>query len=595
MSASGRINLGWAAALIDELVRGGVCWFVIAPGSRSTPLVLAVHEHPQAQTVVHLDERSAAFLALGVGKASGTPAAVITTSGTAAANLLPAAVEAAQSQTPLILLTADRPTRLIGGDANQAIEQRGLFGNYPKASFDPGAVSSDPVAVAYMRQIGARAAAMAATVPQGLVHVNVPFEKPLEPAPLEAEMEAPDDALARISGSPFTRVLAQLGAAPPSAISQVAEVLRAARRLLVVAGPSSHSSTAGRAALMLADRCASPLIADPLSGARFVDSGSESRHNDHADIILGDPDLVDALLPDVIVRFGPSPTSKTVNDLCARVGRTVGGVLTFDEGGRWKDHGATVSDMVIADPAATVGALCDGSELALDLDPEWAASWSAATAAAREEVRATWAEEPFEATVAQSAVRSIPKGGALFVSSSMPIRDVDAFVTADDFCGPAFGNRGASGIDGITSTALGVALTHGRPTLCLTGDVAFLHDVGGLLATRSVDSPVVFVVINNDGGGIFQMLPIVEHEPAFTEFFATPHGLTFEHAAALYGLPYAAVMPQDLERVSRDAFAAGGTHILEVAMDRSRNRELRSAAKKRVQQAALKAVLGAQS
>ncbi len=582
---SGRANLEWAAALIDELVRGGVRWFIVAPGSRSAPLVLAAHHHPDARTVVQLDERSAAFFALGIGKATEVPAAVITTSGTATANLLPATVEAAQSEAPLILVTADRPARLMGGDANQAIDQRGLFGVYPKRFFDLGAVSTETEALAHVRQVGARVVASARCIPQGPVHVNVPFDKPLQPPPEEipAGYRGPEGG--RPDGSPFTRVLAAPSGATPAAVATILDIIGSARRPLVVAGPASPATGSGAAARTLATRWAIPLIADPLSGGRFESGDVGQTLIDHAGMFLPCAGVASALQPDLVLRFGCSPTSEGVTHLCASASAGGGEVVVFDSGDRWKDHRASVTHVVKGDPTSCVEALLSSMGTLPEVDPTWTATWAAASQAARAAALEAMAGEPFEGVLARAAARSIPSDGLLFVSSSMPIRDVDDFVTPGDFRGIAIGNRGASGIDGITSTALGVALGSERPLLCLMGDVAFLHDVGGLLAARSVRSPVVFVVVNNDGGGIFHMLPIRDHEPAFTKYFATPHGSDLRHAAALYRLPHATVEPQDLERNARDAFAAGGTHVIEVLADRARNRELRELAAERVQEA----------
>lgn len=574
---SGRQNLEWAAALVDELVRAGVLWFVVAPGSRSTPLVLAAHAHPRAKTVVHLDERSAAFFALGVGKATGRPAAVVTTSGTATANLLPAVVEAAQSESPLLVLTADRPTRLLGGDANQAIDQAHLYGRYPKASFDAGAVSTDADSVLHLRQIGSRAAQAAAEHPHGPVHVNVPFSKPLQPDEHVGSLDFEGLVGARREGRAFTKVAGTPGRPSREAIAAAAEALSGARKPLIVAGPSPVDATSAAAARQLAHMWGIPLATDPLSGARFVASqGAETLAADYADAFLANAQVADVLRPDVVIRFGRSPTSARLNELCVSAARQGAPVVVFDAGGRWKDHRATVSQVIVGDPRSAIEDLTAVLPALSELDVEWSEQWRAATRAAHEYMLGLEADPNFEAEVARAAARSIPEGGTFFVSSSMPIRDVDAFVTSQEFNGRALGNRGASGIDGIASTALGAAAALDAPTLCLIGDVAFLHDVGGLLAARSVDAPVVFVVVNNDGGGIFHMLPIRAHEPAFTEYFATPHGLELSHAAALYGLSYKRVTSDQVEASARDAFTEGGGHVLEVRTDRDRNAEVRS-------------------
>lgn len=555
-----------ARALVDELVRAGIRDLCIAPGSRSTPLVLAAAARPDdIRLRVFLDERSAAFFALGLGKARGRPAAVLTTSGTAVANLLPAVIESAWSETPLLLLTADRPVRLRDSDANQVVVQRGIFSTYPVLQLElPEPVEGD-VAVRHLRSVVARAVAAAAGLPAGPVHLNLPYEKPLEPEPAEAgdaSASTPPRTGGRPAGDPWTTVSVRRPRASDREIEELAQRLNGARGVLV-AGPHPEAERLGPALRAVARAWGVPLLADPLSGGRFGTPGGEVVPASY-DLFLRDEELGQALRPEVVVRVGAAPTSapllrwlKSCGDLPS---------IGIDAGRRWKDHQGRATSMLQACPV-------DALERLLPLlrasgSREWADQWRVVDDASRTaSLGGSW----HEGHVADAVVRALPAGTPLFVSSSMPIRDVDAFGGADVELN-VYGNRGASGIDGIVSTALGVACGRKQAAVALVGDLAFLHDVNGLLAGREDDARVVFVVVNNDGGGIFHMLPIREHEPAFTPYFATPHGASLEHGAALYGIPHRAVARAELGPAITEALAADATIVLEVASDRASNR-----------------------
>jgi len=569
----GRVTQIWAAAIIDELARSGVRTVVVAPGSRSTPLVLAITRDQRLQSVVQVDERSAGFFALGVGKATGMPAAVVTTSGTAAANLYPAVVEAAWSEVPLLVVTADRPHRLRGGDANQAIDQNRLFGMYAKRFFEVAPASSAEADLRHVRQLTSRAVAAAWEGPAGPVHMNVPFEKPLQPDATEPWPQP--DAFGRPDGQPYTQVSSGTRTPDQRALECVVGLVQEAKRGWLVAGaaeqagPSDGRDDLGSELRSLAEETGFILLADPLSGARH----KAYTHLDHYDVLLGDDEVARALAPDLILRIGRSPTSQSLNDRIAHASATGVPVVLIDSGGRWKDHTASVSLVVRAD-VGTLRAHLSREER----HPEggFGAARSRCAVAANEALLAEPDDEHFEGRIARRVATAVPGRGNLFVSSSMPIRDIDAFVGSYELERVrVFGNRGASGIDGIVSTALGVAHGSATPTVCLLGDLAFLHDLNGFLATDARQADVVFVVVNNDGGGIFHMLPVRDHEPAFTRFFATPHGRDFRHAAALHDLPYRLSTAQTIGEDVRAAAEAGGVHILELRTDRERNTSAR--------------------
>jgi 2-succinyl-5-enolpyruvyl-6-hydroxy-3-cyclohexene-1-carboxylate synthase len=561
----------WARAFVDELARVGIRDVVVAPGSRSTPLVLAFAEDGRFDVRVHLDERSGAFFALGVGKVSHRPAVMVTTSGTAAANVFPAVVEAAQSETPLLVLTADRPHRLRGADANQTITQTQLYGNNARAFFEVAEPSADGPALRHLRSVAAQAVLSAREVPRGPVHVNLPFDKPLEPATdseIEAFAEAHPLAFAgREDGLPFVRTVHRRRSPTTEDVSLLVGLARGARQGVIVAGPSPDPSNAGAAAIRLAEATGYPLIADPLSGARFRARASATVV-EAADLVLRDDGVRAALVPDLVIRVGSSPTSAAVQGWLEHHG----GVrhVVIDDGSRWKDHGAVATDYVRCDPAELLDSAA--GELGRVVDVDWHRLWTNADQAAVEVLKGVGVGD-HEGDVAAAVAASVPKGASLFVSSSMPIRDLDAFASCRDDVVHVFGNRGASGIDGIVSTAFGIAAASAGPTVCVLGDVALFHDLNGLLWSRENDLAVVFVLIDNDGGGIFHMLPVREHEPHFSRYFATPHGLDFALAAEMHGVPLFDVSGEGIAHEVQGAVEVGRTSILRVRTDRVVNQQ----------------------
>jgi len=556
-------NTTWAASFADELARTGVREIVLAPGSRSTPLVLAFARDGRFRMRVHVDERSAAFFALGVGRASGRPAAVVTTSGTAAANLLPAVVESSQSEVPLLLLTADRPHRLRDADANQAIDQVRLFGSYVRAFHEVAPPVLEDAELRHLRTLACRAVADALFPAAGPVHLNFPFDKPLEPTSVPADFarEHPLAAGGRPDGAPFVEVAQPRATASDADLADLVAAL-ASGEGVVVAGPSAEPDRVGPAALALAAATGFPLLADPLSGARFgPDAGA---HVVAAyDLFLRSPAVAERLAPSVVLRVGASPTSAPVVEwLLRHVGVPH---LVVDDGARWKDHTSTASLYLRSDAAGTLEAAA--ARVGRRASHEWTELWRAAEGAALDALTGEGGPA-HEGDIWPAVLAATPGDGTVFVSSSMPVRDLDAFGSPRPEPLTVLGNRGASGIDGIVSTAFGVASQRPGPTVCVIGDLAFFHDQNGLLWSREADAPVVFVLVDNDGGGIFHMLPVAAHEPHFTPLVVTPHGLDMRRAAELHGLELRDVAVPDLEEALRAALSQGRTTVLRVRTDR---------------------------
>lgn len=596
----GELNLAWAQAILGTLAEYGVEEVEIAPGSRSAPLVLAARSLPGMRARVHMDERSAGYFGVGYGRTHLGPAAVVTTSGTAVGNLLPAVIEADQSDLPLILVTADRPPEMRGADANQTILQPGIFGGRVRFEADlplPSQVELRSTGPRSMIQTVRRAARHALGPPGGPVHLNVPFEKPLQPeSPEGLKLRGPGDEGPRPSESELERVAEAEEAEPGSwrprpggrvrgsdRDTLVGRRLEAARRPVLVAGPVCDPGLDGPALARFAALRSVPTLADPLSGARFtsgIDEVCDAPILGAYDHFLRIPEVVEHLEPDLVIRVGRTPTSRVLEVALANwAGATQ---IVIDDGTHRKDHQGLADHYVRAPASRVLDRLArDDGDDSGDTGPGppsssrlvWARRWKEIEAAAWEAVETGSADADNEGAYAAATVRALPAGATLFVSSSMPVRDVDAYGRPGARGLQVLGNRGASGIDGVVSSALGCAAGGAGPVVALLGDLAFYHDMNGLLAARDRDLNVVFVLVDNDGGGIFHMLPIRDFEPVFTPYFATPHGLDFRHAARMYGLPFTdAASPQELEEAVAEAVGRRGTEVIRVRTDRERNR-----------------------
>jgi 2-succinyl-5-enolpyruvyl-6-hydroxy-3-cyclohexene-1-carboxylate synthase len=550
-------NTLWARAFLDELARSGVREICVAPGSRSTPLVLAAATDGRFRMFSILDERSAGFFALGIGKASGWPAAVITTSGTAAANLYPAAIEASQGEVPLLLLTADRPNRLRDTDGNQTMDQVRLFGTFPRAFFEVELPRMDGPALRHLRALAGRAVALALGPPQGPVHLNFPFEKPLEPP-----VGVREGGTGREAPAPHTRIPSPSLHLPEEELAGLAHMVATARRGLIVAGPVPDPGRVAPAVLALGEATGFPVLADPLSGARFSPSQG-ARVVGGYDLFLRSRGARRALEPDLVLRVGGSPTSAALLEALEEWASAT--QIVVDGGHRWKDHLATAHEYVRASPGPLLDRLA--GDVSGTVDDGWVRVWEEAEARTRRVVEERGPGELLEGEILAAVAAGLPEGANLLVASSMPIRDLDAFGIPGPQHLNVFGNRGASGIDGLVSTTLGLAVgAEGvAPTVGVLGDLALFHDMNGLLALKSLGLWLTLVVVNNDGGGIFHTLPVREHEPAFTRFFATPHGLDFRKAADLYGIPhFLAASLRDFETAFSKAVASGVPAMVEV-------------------------------
>lgn len=562
----------WATLIVEELVRSGVTHFFLAPGSRSTPLTTAVARHPKAQRTMHFDERGTAFAALGYGRAAGRPAAWITTSGTAVANGMPAAVEAATDGVPMLLLTADRPPELRATGANQTIDQVKIFGDHVRWTFDLP-VPTDRIEPSMVLTTVDQAVYRTMRGPTGPVHLNCMFRKPLEPAPTGI----PDgyaDALDTWadSNAPYTTYPVPVSSVSASTVDALAADMSDITKGIVVAGRLDTDAEARHVAA-LAEALGWPLVPDPTSYLRTGATGSSTRIG-YFDQILASEAFRVRQTPEAVLHVGGRVVSKQLRLYVKQAQPRLNVVVRPDPSRLDPDHQRT--HHIESD----VGAFCTALRHRMEgqerpAATSWTKAWQAANdrAARVLDAFADEADAINEPLVARLVTEHRPEAHALVVASSMPIRDVDRYAHPQGHGGPVFANRGASGIDGTVATAAGVARGTGSPVTLIIGDLALLHDLNSLALLRDV--PVVVVAVNNSGGGIFHFLPIAHYDDVFEPYFGTPHEQDFEHAAALFGLPYHQPgTAAHFAKTYRATCATGTSALIEVRTERYANHDL---------------------
>jgi 2-succinyl-5-enolpyruvyl-6-hydroxy-3-cyclohexene-1-carboxylate synthase len=568
-------------AFVDELARCGMRAACTAPGSRSTPLVLALVRDGRLRCHSHLDERVAGFFALGLAKAGGLPVAVACTSGTAAAELAPAVYEAREARVPLLVLTADRPPELRDVGAGQTIDQLKLYGDAAKWFVEIGTHEATPERLRWIRSLACRAFWTAASGRRGPVHLNFPLREPLV---LDEGETLPEDESGRAGGRPWlTRPLTARLPAEPTLEALDAELVKR-RNGVVVAGRDERHPELPGAIARFARRAGYALLADPLSGARRGPAGIA-----HYDALLRDEGFASAHAPDLVLRVGDLPTSKPLRQWLARHPDAL--QIRLDPEEAWQDPDGVVGTVLVADPAATLEGLGQGHGAVQGIkvgrmpmtfysgggtgDPAknpWLLSWHEADRAAAGAIAEALGDGLSEPRVAAELGVRLPSTATCFVASSMPIRDVETFWPVREAPPRALGHRGANGIDGTVSGALGAAAAGTGPVVLLAGDVALAYDLGALASAGRLGLALTIVLLNNDGGGIFHFLPVARERDAFEEHVATPHGLDFARAAALYDCDYVRADDPAALRAAVDAgLEGGGVSLIEVRTDREAN------------------------
>ncbi|SFS41343.1 2-succinyl-5-enolpyruvyl-6-hydroxy-3-cyclohexene-1-carboxylic-acid synthase [Marininema halotolerans] len=574
---------GYTGAFVDELVESGIFEVVVSPGSRSTPLAMVMAAHPNLQVRIHVDERSAGFFALGIAKASRKPVALLCTSGTAAANYYPAVVEAKLARVPLVVITSDRPHELRDVGAPQAIDQIGMFGSHVKWFAETALPEASHTMLRYVRTMAARAAETASVGPAGPVHLNFPFREPLVPdvdsPTLFCGGKRPLDETRFVQMSTGQRVL------PAAHLDKLAEELAGMERGLIICGPQEHRSL-GKALDRLATSLCWPIVADPLSQLRRGD------HNhqwvvDSYDAFLRHPLVKERAIPEVVIRFGAMPISKALMLFVRQFPNCR--QLIVDPDGGWREPTLMATDMIHSDPEHFANEVAKRVEIhSPKREGTWSSTWLELDQRTREEMMAgsLQVEGLFEGRVFTELGKALPTGSLLFTGNSMPVRDMDSFFTKAGAQVRTMANRGANGIDGVTSTALGAALIE-APVVLVVGDLSFYHDLNGLVAAKLHGIDITVIVINNDGGGIFSFLPQAQQaeKTTFETLFGTPLGLDYEPVVRMYGGDFTRITNwEDFHTSLQQSVGHKGLHVMEIPTDRSTNVAAHRTLWERVQQ-----------
>lgn len=550
----------YTSAFVDELSRANIKHAVISPGSRSTPISLLLAKHPDIEVHVNIDERSAAFFALGIAKATKEPVAIVCTSGTAAANYFPAIVEAHYSRVPLVVITADRPHELRDIGAPQAINQIHLYGQYVKWFCEMSLPEMKETSIQYVRNVAKRAAIMSNNHPAGPVHLNFPLREPLVP-----NMEEDYFHLGRSKETVTQSFKSGKIILDDSEIEVLLKQLKDKKNGIIVCG-ELHDDDFSVAVTELASKLQYPILADPLSQLRT--SRNQKQVIDCYDTFLRFDEAVNSLQPDVFIRFGTMPVSKALT-LYIKKYKEVPQIVV-DGGSGWREPTGYATQMIYSNETELCKSL--SQRITSEHSQSWYLKWQRMNTCTKQALQTVKEHSEInEGKVFTELMSLLPQNTNLFVSNSMPIRDCDTFFHCNETNSKVFANRGANGIDGVVSTALGVSV-EGSPTVLVIGDLSFFHDMNGLLAAKMQNKNITIIIINNDGGGIFSFLPQASEKEHFEDLFGTPHGLDFSHAIKMYGGEFARVESwEQFEQTFVQSFAKNGLKVIELVTEREKN------------------------
>lgn len=551
----------YTAAFVNELVQTGVCDVVVSPGSRSTPMAMMMAEHPNLKIHIQIDERSAGFFALGLAKAIKGPVALLCTSGTAAANYYPAIIEASYSRIPLIVLTADRPHELREVGAPQAIDQIHLYGKHVKAFYEMPIPEKESSVIRYARMTCARAVGTARCHPTGPVHLNFPFREPLIPLLDNENLFEIEER-----GTKYVQVETGSWTLEQNQFEDLCNILAETRNGIIVCGPMDEEGFA-EAIVNLAKKLDFPILADPLSQLRSGD------HNtplliDCYDNFLRNEEVKNNLQPDIILRFGAMPVSKALSIFLKENHHAKH--IVVDGGSGWRDPSALATEMIFCGERNFSEAIT--AILPTGLENKKLHQWTTINDIAKEQMLSVRdVAEMDEGKLFAQLADILPKNSTLFVGNSMPIRDLDSFFFSNQKSIKVMANRGANGIDGIVSTAMGAAL-YSKNLYLVLGDLTFYHDLNGLLASKLLNINITIIIVNNNGGGIFSFLPQANHPKHFELLFGTPLDLDFKHVVEMYNGSYTKVENWDdfYVAVSRSKNEQG-LKVIEIPTNRENN------------------------
>jgi 2-succinyl-5-enolpyruvyl-6-hydroxy-3-cyclohexene-1-carboxylate synthase len=574
-------NTLWASIVAEELYRSGVRTVCISPGSRSTPLVIAFAElrdrYTDFQLLVHIDERSSSFFALGLAKLKMVPVALLCTSGTAAANYYPAIIEAYYSRIPLVVLTADRPPEMRDCGSGQTIDQINIYGKHVRYFFEVGAPEIIGFRLRYLRSLISRSVSIAigkGDTPAGAVHLNFPFADPMPPIPVlndvpeDLELSSPEAIFGNPSGAAYSQIIAGRRSLDTNAIASIANQIISYPKGVIVVGVYDAPHEFLTSVKRLARATGYPLL---------IEATGAHRHDEisHYDSFLRSPNFCKTHAPEIVIRFGAMPTSKSyMLWLEGHIGcqQIIVGSTNSDP-----THGITQALNVY--PVRFCEQLANYLENYAQpvwQDKQWRLDFELAESIAEHTITEALAttDELFDGKVYAELAKLLPGHSYIYVASSTPIRDLDTFFHSDRPI-TVLANRGTNGIDGTISSALGAAWGCDQPMVLICGDLAFYHDLNGLLAAKKYNISLTIILLNNDGGGIFNLLPISKFENTFEEFFGTAHNLDFAPIIKAYDCEHVLIQDwQEFHESLTNSLKSKGTQVLEIRSDRQRNKDL---------------------
>lgn len=580
-------NYFWAETFIKELNSIGVKYACISPGSRNTPLTLAIANNKKLKSFVHIDERCSAFFALGIAKATNSPVILQSTSGTATAELYPAIIEAYQQRVPLIVCTADRPAELLNTGANQTINQNNLYKNHIRWFFDVGLPEPIPRRIRHIKAIAKRAVYESMVRSKGPVHLNFPFRKPFEPDTFTDEVSSEVIETAKLVLPDKKDLYKENGKNIVSEkwFKEIAQHLTKFKKGLIIAGPENYNELFHFNCQKLASILGYPILADGASQLRF------GKHNKENILSSFEGFLRSELFsrkykPEIILQFGRTITSKALGlffEKCSAIRFMV------NEYGDWFDPANRANASFACKPYLFCEKMIEHLQ---SRKVKRSQSWLKATKELDEKSLKvkneiiSKSDFPNECRIIEELVNLLPEKSQLMISNSMPIRDFDYFAPVTKKIINIFNNRGASGIDGITATALGLAVLEKRPTVLLTGDSAFYYDLNALLAARKYKIPLIIILINNNGGGIFEVLPVSKYGKIYKEYFVAPHDLDFSPFVKAFGGNYSLIKSwRDFRDEFGNALKKKGFSVLEIRTDAAASLKLRQVYWKEVNKA----------
>ena len=571
-------NILWSETFVKELASLGVKYASLSPGSRNTPLTYAFAKNKKIRSFIHIDERSSGFFALGLAKASGTPVAIVCTSGTATAELYPAIIEAYQQRVPLIVCTADRPPELLDRGANQTINQNNIYKNHIRSFIDAGLPVLSVAKIKHIKEVAQKAVLESTLKSRGPVHLNFPFRKPFEPKTFTDEIDEEILNFARQKTNNKEIVLnsVEKDITGLKWFKEIVDRIKKSKHGLIIAGPENYNPSFLINCQKLSKRLGYPILADGTSQLR---SGKHQKDNiiTTYDAFLRSTSFAKDHRPEIILQFGRTITSKGLDTFLEHCDAPR---FMINDYGDWFDP----ADKAIGAYACKPYLFCEkileavGNGYNENQISDWLLSFKNAESVSlklKKEIIDN-SKFPNEGRIINEVLTAVPDDCRIMLSNSMPVRDFDYFASNTDKKIIIYNNRGASGIDGITSTALGIAAASKKPTVLITGDMAFYYDLNGLLAAKNYNIPLIVVLINNNGGGIFEILPISNYPDVFKKYFIVPHNLDFSKFVYAYNGKYKNVRSwNDLTRSLSSALNADKFSVLEIKTSASESLKIR--------------------